>query len=155
MKFSTDRFNIPISLSPSELTNRLSEQTQSSWNFMMKPTTKKFIGTVTSQGFKVISSSFPIGGVCVMEGKLTGDERQIQLKTSVNRAFRILYVVWLVGMFTLNLVGMIISRITEISTWIRASVIFIIVAILFRLLIHGIYVLSRNSSVKRLKEHLK
>ncbi len=120
-------------------------------------TNKSFIGQVTESGFKLISSTIGVGPACKCEGT-RADENRIDLTTQLHPAFFWLYYVWLVVIPCIPLGFFIFSdtKISELDPSVFFAIIpFTIMALLFRLFIHGAYIISRNLLLGRMKKLLK
>lgn len=152
MKISTDNFSIPTSLSSSELAELLSQRTLPSKILTMKLTSKDFIGTVNEQEFKLINSWFPIGVACVLTGNLIQD--QVELRTTLHGVFRILFFAWAILICGLGTFGLTTTETWEMVAWAVSFIGFLFAAGLFRLFLHGVYVLARNKSIRKLQELL-
>jgi uncharacterized membrane protein YecN with MAPEG domain len=148
MKLSTDTFDFQTSLNSSELTSRLSERTLASSKLVMKTTSKDFIGAVSGQEFRLISSWFPIGAACVVSGHFDSENGRIVLATTLHRAFRILYNIWAIVITALVIFGL--TATSELTSWMIGIFGFIFMATLFRFFLHGVYVIARKKVIHKL-----
>ncbi|MDI9868926.1 hypothetical protein [Flectobacillus roseus] len=64
-------------------------------------TNKAFIGIIENDNFKIISSSNRISMLCVFEGRLGSEGKQVTLVKKFHPAFRNLFVFWVGAMLSL------------------------------------------------------
>jgi hypothetical protein len=149
MKLSENIYNFESDLRLSELNEKLSSRTLAKDFLIMEKTNKDFIGQVQGNKFSIISSWFPLGSACVIKGEIKQEDTpQISLLTTLHIAFRILYALWAIVMF-----GMIIF--SSIENFHLGSIVALIIGlILFRMFMHGVYVISRNQAVKKIEKML-
>lgn len=150
-KYSEDKFELRSRLTPNEIIDRLSERTLKKNVLGMELTDKEFIGRVNSDSFEVIDSSFfiPYGASCILRGTINQDST-ISIVTTLHRAFRILFIVWLIAMTALFLTFWIIDS-TRIDGLLAILIGMPICAFLFRLFFHVMYVLARNKGLTKMK----
>jgi len=123
-------------------------------NLYLNTTDRSFIGKVNNISFSIIGTFFPIGVLCVFNGKfIQKDKLEIEITTSLHKAFRLMFKIWL-----LVLAGVILFfSISNFSfTLLAFSLIALIIgATLFRIILYFAYVLARNKTLHKLKSLLK
>lgn len=154
-RFSEDRFVLQSNLTQREIVDTIERNTLKTRSLVMKLTSKDFIGKVGNDSFKLIPSSFPIpyGAVCILRGDVS-DGSSIVLTSTLHKAFRIIFLVWFIGMtMTLLIFWMIESGgITDLFSILIGMP---IVGLIFRLYLHGMYVLARDHGLKKMKDVLQ
>lgn len=153
-KFSTNTFHLKTHLPPDQIISTLEAHTLKREVLAMVSTDKDFIGRIGSNSFEVIGSSsfhfLPYGGACVLKGTVNPDST-IALVTTLHKAFRILFKAWVVVMTALFFVlGFWLYDSTGIVEVLLFAIVFPICAVLFRLYLHGAYVLARNKALDKL-----
>lgn len=153
MKISEDSYLFNSNLNPLEFESILNEKTLKKNYLVMESTNKEFIGLVEGNKFSIIDSFFPIGVACVIKGEIKGkDTSEISIVTSLHKAFRILYIIASVA-FILSIIWLIFSSINQGHTFAPFLILLIIIP-LYRLMLHGLYIYSRNRGIKKLKQLL-
>jgi len=154
-KYSEDIFELRSRLTPNEIIERLNGRTLEKRTLGMVLTDKDFIGRINQLSFEVIDSSFPIpyGASCILKGTVNSNST-INLATNLHKAFRILFVVWLIVMTALILVFWIIDS-APIDGLLAIIIGLTIGATSFRLFLHGMYVLARNRGLTKMKAILE
>lgn len=152
---SEDKFELKSPLTEKEIYDRLQKRTLKKRWLSMSWTNKELIGHVDSESFSVISSSFPFpyGAACVVNGKVK-PMSEITLTTTLHKAFRILFLVWLIFMT----VGLIFTWFSESGGLVGAFWILFgmgIVGFILRLYLHGMYLWARRDVMKKLKRILE
>jgi len=150
-KYSEDKFELKSKLTPDEITERLAHRTLKKKDLGMVLTDKDFIGRIDGDCFSIIDSSYPLpyGAACILNGTIT-PASIIILTTSLHKAFRILFFVWLIGMTILFMIFWITSS-SPIDGLLAFIIGMPIITFLFRLFLHGVYVLARNHGLTKMK----
>jgi hypothetical protein len=150
-KYSEDTFELKSRLTPNEIIERLTGRTLKKNILGMVPTDKDFIGRINQDSFEVIDSSFfiPYGASCIIKGTVNPTST-ITLVTTLHKAFRILFLIWLIGMTVLFLTFWIINS-APIDGLFAIIIGMPIMATLFRLFLHGMYILARNKGLGKIK----
>ena len=154
-KYSEDKFELKSRLTPSEINQRLTNRTLIKKVLGTQPTDKDFIGQIEKDTFRVIDATFfpiPYGGACIINGVINQDST-ISLATTLHKAFRILFIIWLIVMSLLFLTFWTISS-RDINGLIAIIIGMPLLAFLFRLFLHGMYVLGRNKGLSKMKKLL-
>jgi hypothetical protein len=154
-KYSEDIFELTSPLTPHEIIERLSGRTLKKKFLSIISTDKDFIGRINQDSFEVVDSSYPIpyGASCILKGTVHPNST-INLVTSLHKAFRIIFLVWLIAMTVLILVFWIIDSL-PLDGLLTIIIGVPIGAIFFRLFLHGMYVLARNKGLTNMKEILE
>lgn len=141
--FPTSNYNFTIIGEPSESLDRLKRRTEISESLVSKKTNKSFVGKITNNTFKIISSEIGKGAFCVLNGEIINKNGVVDIE--INKAFKILLSFFL----CFPAIGIIVQLCTE---KIKFSPIFVLVAILQVLLIRFVFieVAFRNLSKKSL-----
>jgi len=152
MRFSEDSYRFNSDLLSEQIQSELKDKTFFKTKLVMVTTSKDFIGTVSEKEFSIIDSFFPIGSACVIHGEI-GSDSVIALRTSLHKAFRMIFLVWLIGFS----VAFLVLGITMLSVreFLQYCIMLIVVAPIFRLFIHGVYVIARNHALEKLRGILK
>ena len=119
----------------------------------MEPTDKDFIGRIQDDKFEIFQASFfPHGAACILQGTIlpTSD---IKVTTSLHKGFRILFAVWVIAITTLFLVTWFFNS-REFDSLIVFIIGMPIMTFVFRLFLHGAYVLARDKGLKKIKDLL-
>ena len=87
--FPTRHLNAELEYEYSSTCKQLKQETDITEILTSTWTNKKFRGTVTKQGFKLISSEIVQGAVCVFIGNFQGNSGTIEIR--LHRAFQILF----------------------------------------------------------------
>lgn len=149
-KISENIYNFNCDLNLYEIQTRLHERVLEKESLTMERTKKDFIGKIHGNQFSIIDSWFPIGAACVINGEIDeGEFTQINLTTSLHKAFRILFTIWVLAITGLIIFGSIGSPHERFS--IAPYFTLVLIVIFFRLFLHGIYVLARNRATKKLE----
>jgi hypothetical protein len=92
-------------LHPEEIIDRLRSRTLKKKNLTMEFTNKDFIGRIEQNSFSIFDSSFflPYGAACILNGTINSTS-DIIMTTTLHKAFRVLFVVWVIAMPVLFLV---------------------------------------------------
>ena len=153
-KYIEYKFELQSRLTPGDITQRLSNRTLKNQALAMVFTNKDFIGRIDGDCFSIIDSSFPLpyGAACILNGTITPTSAII-LSTTLHRAFRMFFRVWLIGMALLFMAFWIIDS-AEINELLAFIIGMPIVAFLFRLFLHGMYLLARNHGLNKMKKIL-
>jgi hypothetical protein len=149
--YSEEKFELRSQLTPNEIIGRLSERTLRKNILGMELTDKDFIGKINADSFEIIDSSFfmPYGASCVLKGTVS-QTSTISLVATLHKAFRVLFIVWLIVMTILFLTFWIIDS-ARIDGLLAFLIGMPICAALFRLFLHGMYVLARNKGLTKMK----
>ncbi len=153
IRLSTDMYLLKSDCDPNNLLQLVQKNTLNH-SLVMTSTKRYFIGRIGNNSFKIISSSMlPYGALCVVIGEIKPNGT-IEIQTSLHKAFRVLYIIWLLVMVTVFILSedfqdMNFSDMTGISS------LLILGAFLFRLYMHGMYVWARNHSIMRLSTLLQ
>lgn len=112
-------------------------------------TDKTFIGKMSSERFDLIDASSRIGIFCVLSGTVKPGS-DIQITTSLHPTFRILFMVWMAVLLTLS----VFSNTPKFAwpSFLLQLLMVAIVAFIFRLCLHGVYLISRNSTLLKFKK---
>ena len=149
-KLSENSYFFISDINSNEIKARLHERILRKESLTMERTQKDFIGKLYENKFSLIDSWFPIGSACVIDGIINGDDStQINLTTSLQKAFQILFLIWIIVITGLVILGSI--KTSNQSFSIGPYFVLLIGIVFFRLFIHGIYVLARNSSINKLE----
>lgn len=153
-KYSIDTYIFNSPLSRSQIHEILHQRTLIKESLTMEWTDKEFIGRLNDDQFKLIQASFiPYGAACTITGSISPTS-EIHITTSLHRALRILLLIWVVAITTVYFVSNLLrGDLFEGLT--RYIVAMTIATLLFRLFLHGSYVLARDKAVKRIKEILQ
>jgi len=154
-KYSEDKFEFKSRLNPDQIIDKLDSRTLKKDRLGMVLTDKDFIGRIHADSFSVIDSSYPIpyGATCILHGTISSTS-QISLTTTLHKAFRILFLIWLIVMSILFLTFWILDS-ARIDGLLAFLIGMPIIAILFRLFLHGMYVLARDHGLKKIKTILE
>jgi len=154
-KYSEDIFELRSRLTPNEIMERLSGRTLKKKVLGMVLTDKDFIGRIDQDSFEVIDSSFfiPYGASCILKGTVNPTST-ITLVTTLHKAFRVLFLIWLITMTLLFIIFWITDS-TPIDGLLAIIIGMPIIATLFRLFLHGMYVIARNSGLTKMKRILE
>jgi hypothetical protein len=153
-KYSVDVYNFKSRLTYNELFKKLNHTTLKKKYLTMESTDKDFIGRIQDNTFEIFQATFfAYGAVCVLQGIVTSTS-EIKLTTTLHKAFRTLFNVWIVVMTALFLVTWMLN-----SPDPDALIIFVvgmpIGIIFFRLFLHVAYVVARNEALRKIKEVLE
>ena len=151
-KYSEDKFEFKSPLTPDAIVDRLNDRTLKSKYLVMAFTNKDFIGRVEQNTFKILSSSFPLpyGATCIISGTITTTSH-ISLTTSLHKAFRVLFIVWIIAIATIFFV----LQLPDLNDLLVFAIGMSIGSLLFRLYLHVMYVMARNKGLEKLKEVLQ
>jgi len=153
-KYSVDSFGLKSRLTENQINDRLNERTLIKKYLTMESTDKDFIGRVGESKFEIFDSSFfPYGAACILQGTVTSTS-DIKLTTTLHNGFRILFTVWAIGMTALFLITWLTDSPT-LDSLIPFLIGMPIMILMFRLFIHGMYVLARNKGLKKIKDVLE
>lgn len=149
--FSRNEYRFSSKLTSLEIYKLLVENTLEKDLLVMVRTKKLFMERLKENAFSLISSSmFPYGAICVSRGEIKGDKNaKLVIFTKVHPAFIILWIIWLVTMILL------VFLLEDFNGLMKMLPILLIGAFLFRLFIHGMYVLSRNNVIDKYKKVLE
>jgi hypothetical protein len=144
---------------PVELAERFTKLTaiKSPWGQSMPLvfTGKKFIGQVNADGFFIIVSG-RAGLLCNFTGQFStqAGQTQVAIKTQLQKAFRRLYIIWVVSMAAVTLISGILRTYQGVAfSWLpQLNLLFMFV--LARLALHGGYILARNRGMKEIERFL-
>jgi hypothetical protein len=154
-KYSEDKFQLKSQLTPYEITQRLTTRTLKAKVLGTQPTDKDFIGQVDNNTFEFIDSTFfpiPYGGACVFKGTINQDST-ISLVTTLHKLFRKLFIIWLIVMSFLFITFWTIN--SRNLNGLAAIIIGMpLISFLFRLFLHGMYVLGRNKGLSKMRRLL-
>ena len=150
-KYSEDKFELRSRLTPNEIIDRLTNRTLEKKVLGMVLTDKDFIGRVHQNSFEVIDSSsfIPYGASCILKGTVNPNST-IDIVTTLHKVFRILFLIWLIVMTILFLVFWIIDSV-PIDGQFAILIGMPIIATIFRLFLHGMYILARNKGLTKMK----
>lgn len=153
-KYSEEKFELQSRLTPEEITQRLSNRTLNNKALAMVFTSKDFIGRIDGDCFSIIDSSYPLpyGAACILNGTITSSS-VIILSATLHKAFRMLFRVWLIGMAVLFM-SFWITDSAEINELLAFIIGMPIATLLFRLFLHGMYLLARNHALNKMKRIL-
>ena len=153
IRLSTDNYILKSVVTTDDLLKLVQENTLNH-SLVMTSTKRSFIGRIESNSFKIISSSWlPYGAFCVVTGKIKANS-STEIRTSLHKAFRVLFFVWIVFVIA-SAIFIGIQQEFTYTDWLVECLGFIVLVILFRLYLHGLYVWTRNHSIKRLSILLK
>jgi len=152
-KYSVDFFDFKSRLTNNQILDRLNERTLKKKYLTMEPTDKDFIGRIQDDKFEIFQASFfPYGAACVLQGTISPTS-DIKVTTSLHKGFRILFAVWVIAITTLFLVTWFFSS-KEFDSLIVFIIGMPIMTLVFRLFLHGAYVLARDKGLKKIKDLL-
>ncbi|PIF59526.1 hypothetical protein [Flavobacterium sp. 2] len=86
--FPTSNYSFKIIGEPVESLERLKRRTQISESLSSKITDKSFLGIITNNSFRIISSEIGKGAFCVLNGEISNKNGTIKIE--INKAFQIL-----------------------------------------------------------------
>ena len=154
-KYSQDTFELKSQLTPFEIIERLRNRTLAKSALSMVITDKDFIGRINQDSFEIIGSTYPLpyGATCTLKGTVNHDST-INLVTSLHKAFRILFLVWFIVLTVVIIVFSIIES-APINGLFAIIIGMPIAATLFRLFLHGMYVLARDKGLTKMKAILE
>jgi hypothetical protein len=154
-KYSEDKFEFKSRLNPNEIIDRLKNRTLKKETLGMVLTDKDFIGRIEKDSFSIIDSSYPLpyGAACILKGTISS-ESQITLTTTLHKAFRILFFVWIIAMTTLFITFWILDS-ARIDGLLAIVIGMPIITLFFRLFLHLMYVPARNNALKKVKRILE
>ncbi len=148
MKISSNTYELQAKESKSEFLKSLRKDTKKSGSLTMSVTNKHFIGLVSNDSFKVITSLFPVGAVCVIES-LPSEQNHVKFKTRINKAFIVLLGLWFMALLAVSII-LPLSLDQEFS---YSNIIGLLIGLLiFRIFLHGVYIISRNGALNRFKK---
>lgn len=153
-KYSVDVYDFKTGLTDNQILDRLNQRTLKKKYLTMESTDKDFIGRIQYNRFEIFQASFfPYGAACILQGTITPDSC-IKLTTTLHTGFRMLFTIWMIAMTTLFLVTWMLDPTSP--DILLAFVIGMPIGILiFRLFLHGVYVLARNNGLRKIKEVLE
>lgn len=86
--FPTSNYSFKIIGEPVESLERLKRRTQISESLSSKITDKSFLGIITNNSFRIISSEIGKGTFCVLNGEISNKNGTVKIE--INKAFQIL-----------------------------------------------------------------
>ncbi|MFH6963595.1 hypothetical protein ACHRVK_14465 [Flavobacterium plurextorum] len=86
--FPTSNYSFKIIGEPVESLERLKRRTQISESLSSKITDKSFLGIITNNSFRIISSEIGKGAFCVLNGEISNKNGTVKIE--INKAFQIL-----------------------------------------------------------------
>ncbi len=144
--------DLKTNLLKSDVEKRIKDNTFQMTSITSVKTSKKFIGYLFYDKFKLIDSS-QTGYFCVLHGKLTDDNNcKISIKAKLHNTFLALYIIWVIVLGSL-LVWEYRDDLYNSDVY-YGLIGFGIMAILFRLFIHIPYTVARQRALKNLKYFL-
>jgi hypothetical protein len=146
-KLSTDHYSFRTRLSTEQIKEKLVRTTTDIKTGLRYHTTHDFIGTIKDDSFSIMNTAKPFHAACVMNGKLK-DNSEVEVSTTLHKGFRILFVCWVAIIGLVN-IGMLSIDFSLDSLLFVPT--FLFGAVVFRLFIHVVYVISRNSALSKLK----
>ena len=151
-KYSIDNYDLKSRLTVGQIIDRLNDRTLKKKYLTMESTDKDFLGRVSADKFEIFDNSFiPYGAACILQGTINSTS-DIKLTTTLHKAFRALFAVWAIGMTLLFLISCLLKPATvDLLAFIIGMPILIL---LFRLFLHGMYVLARNKGLNKIKKAL-
>jgi len=146
---NSNKFILKTDLDINDVEKRIKQNTLFKTTIGNAKTTKKFIGYLLNDKIKLIDSS-PIGVLCVVNGELKNKDRcEIHIKTKTHIAFLILFTLWITAISSLLIWDY--FKKNEAETEFYNSLILIILgAILFRLMIHIMYLIAKSKALRGL-----
>lgn len=153
MNFGTDNLTLTTAKSTQEIETLLRSNTHHYPAMLRVITTCKFIGEVGDDWFKIIGSDKK-SVVCIVEGQIeaTQESSIINIRSRTRKAFIVLFYIWCVVIFLLSTIFPLVSK----KAFAVGPIILLpIMAIIFRLFIHYLYVRGRNKTVKLIRELLE
>ena len=152
-KYSVDTYDFKSHLTDKQIHDRLNQRTLKKKYLTMESTDKDFIRRIQEDKFEIFQASFlPYGAACILGGTISSTSN-IKVTTSLHNGFRILFVVWVVAITTLFIVTWFIGS-RQFDGLIAFIIGMPIMTFLFRLFLHGVYVLARDKGLKKLKDVL-
>lgn len=131
----------------------LLENTLIKTNLFYQSTAKQFIGHFKENNFSLIGTFLPISIGCVLNGDFVQNEKlEIKITSTLHKGFRLLYKIWLIVLSLLFVVFSIVNFNIESVLILLIGLLF--GAIFFKLFLHGIYVIARNSALNNLRKLL-
>jgi hypothetical protein len=148
-KYSEDKFILKSALAPDEIKDILQSRTLIKKNLTNESTDKDFIGRFNERKFSIFDSSFfPNGVACVMHGEINQDS-EIILTTTLHKGLRIVLLVWSIVMTGL-FIGFWFINSSKVDL-VLIPIFMPIAVLLFRLILHGQYVYTRNRAMRKIK----
>lgn len=152
-KYSVDTYDFKSRLTDKQIQDRLNQRTLKKKYLTMESTDKDFIGRIQDDKFEVFQASFfPYGAACILQGTISPTS-EIKMTTFLHNGFRILFAVWVIAMTTLFLVTFLFNP-RQFASLLTIIIGMPIVTFVFRLFLHGAYVLARDKGVKKIKDVL-
>jgi hypothetical protein len=152
--YSVDTFEMNSRLPYDQILDRLNQRTLRKESLTMKLTDKDFIGRIQDNKFEIFQACFfPYGALCVLQGTISPTS-QLQVTTSLHKGFRFLFAAWVASM-TILFFAFWLSDPVDFVPLVAFLVGMPIGGFLFRLYLHGAYVLARNSALRKMKEVLE
>jgi hypothetical protein len=151
-KYSQDNYTLKSNLVLAEVKAILKENTLIKKNLTSEFTNKNFIGRIQEDTFSIFDSApFPSGVACIIHGEIRSTS-EITLTTTLHKGFRVLLLVWAIVMSAI-FIGFCFIDPTRID--LLVFTVFMPIAIfLFRLVLHGYYVYTRNRALRKLRRIL-
>ncbi len=132
-----------------EIEKRINSNTLYKTTLTNAKTSKKFIGYLLNKKIKIIDSS-KIGFFCIVNGVLEMDKNcRLRIKTKTHSAFIVLYALWLIGMIILFSMEYLKENKFD-KGLMGVFALLIPLALIFRLYIHVLYLLSKKRVLKNL-----
>jgi hypothetical protein len=150
-RYSEDKFELKSQLTSGEIIGRLSERTLKKNVLGMELTEKDFIGKINPDSFEIIDSSsfIPYGASCILKGTVS-QTSTISLVTTLHKAFRVIFIVWMIAM-TISFLTFWIIDSARIDGLMAFFIGMPICAVLLRLFLHVMYILARNKGLAKMK----
>jgi hypothetical protein len=150
MKLDHDKYQISTNLKKEEILSILSDRTLIKMSLITEKTNKDFIGQINGSNFSVINSSFTIGAACVINGRI--DNSNIDLNTNLHRGLRILFWFWLIAL--IGVITFFSLKDFYLLKYLGTILTLLVGAVIFRAVIHFVYIQSRNQAINKLKRLL-
>ncbi len=147
MKLSHDTYHISTNLTKEEILSILNDRTLKKTSLITEKTNKDFIGQINGDTFAVIDSAIRIGAACVINGRI--DNSNIVLNTNLHKAFQLLFWFWLIALICV--ITFFSLKNFDLLKYLETTLTLLIGAVIFRAVIHFVYLQSRNNAVKKLK----
>ncbi|MRX41380.1 hypothetical protein GJU43_19005 [Flavobacterium sp. LC2016-23] len=146
--FPIQYYEIELLNDSSKALSELEKNTMITDSLTSEWTKKAFIGQVSENGFKIISSESGRGAFCVLSGKLESKKGSVEIR--INKAFRVMLSI----VFLFPIVGFIVSFFiheTEVSISLIIPTLMSVVVFRFILTEIAFRIISRNG-LKKLTE---
>ncbi len=155
MNLSSDKFTLTINRTLSNIEHILRENMLEKKKLTMEHTGKCFIGFFVEHRFSLISAGNVKDVACKVDGELivvTDTTTRIEIKTTIHKAFVILFTVFIVFVTAMLMYTFLTAPIID-SYMAPISMVILAIAT-FRVYIHFTYIKARKRVMKKIEELL-